>query len=190
MKTIAIHSHKGGVGKTTVALLLAKYAAISLRQTCFMDFDFIGSGISDLLDLKNKPRKYVEDYFQNANPHEFEIQQLLTSYTDRGMEHHKFTVILNVGDGLPNQKKAKSLENLKADQLALVANEPHYKEIENRTVILLEKLEKHEIDLVVVDCHPGLDMVSDTMVGLADLNVYVATPNRADCFGLLKTLNL
>ena len=46
MKTVSIHSHKGGVGKTTLGLLLCKYYARFLgKKTCFIDFDFQAPGL-------------------------------------------------------------------------------------------------------------------------------------------------
>jgi hypothetical protein len=47
-------------------------------------------------------------------------------------------------------------------------------------------LQNAGFDLAVVDCHPGLALMSQTVRDLVDANIYVTTPNRSDCFGLLK----
>ena len=190
MKTIAVHSHKGGVGKTTVALLLAKYAAVSGRKVCVVDFDFIGSGMSDLLPMEKVPDRYLEHYFLCAEPEDIGLQTLLGTYTDKDMAGQTFSLILNLGKSLPNEKDAEALAGLEDDMMGLIATEPHYREIETRTDVLLRKLKDHDVELTVIDCHPGLGFVSETVRSMADLNVYVTTPNRSDCFSFLKTVNL
>ena len=186
MKTIAVHSHKGGVGKTTVALLLVKYAALSGRKVCVVDFDFIGSGMADLFAIVKRPDRYLEHYFISAEPNEFNLQSLLGKYTDEDMGTDAFSVMLNLGE----DAHEKAHTELKDTMTGLMANEPHYREIETKTKILLGKLRDLGTDLVVVDCHPGLVFASETMRLIADLNVYVTTPNRSDCFSFLKTVNL
>ncbi len=109
MKTIAIHSHKGGVGKTTIALLLAKQAAASGAKVCVADFDFIGSGMTNLFALQEKPRHYLDYFFLEPNPYDFEIGQLLGSYTDRELGKRKLRVMCNLGDG-GNRQAAADLE--------------------------------------------------------------------------------
>ena len=188
MKTIAIHSHKGGVGKTTLALLLAKCASID-RRVCVLDYDFIGSGLANLFALETFPKSYLEQYFTDAEPHQFQLAKLLASYKDRDMANRDFSVVLRQGKGLPKSQAAQRQQESEI-MTGLVANEPHYHEIEKKTTILLSLLEKAGFALAVFDCHPGLGLVSETMIALADLNLYVTTLNRGDCFGLLKTINL
>ena len=190
MKTIAIHSHKGGVGKTTIALLLAKHAAMSGRTVCVIDFDFIGTGIADLFALERVPNTYLEQYILGADPAEFDVKQLLGYYTDRDMPQSRLRVILSEGKGMPRQRDRRAVRQREDDLLGLVADEPHYHEVGTKTKILFDRLTEADVELVVLDCHPGLGLVSDTMRPTADLNVFVTTPNRADCFGVLKEMNL
>ncbi len=195
MKTIAIHSHKGGVGKTTIALLIAKHAAASGSKVCVADFDFIGSGMTDLFALQKRPRHYLDYYFVEPDPYDFEIEQLLGSYTDRELGQLEMKVMCNLGDGLPGEGKkngTRAKDELRSEMVGLMANEPRYREIQGKTEILHRKLEKSGFDLLVIDCHPGLGFVSETvrLLPAAMLNVYVTTPNRSDCFGLLKSVNV
>lgn len=190
MKTIAVHSHKGGVGKTTMALLLAKHAVTSDRTVCVIDFDFIGSGMADLLAIDESPDRYLEHYFLNADPHQFDLHQLLGKYTDEDLRPKAFSIILNLGEELPQKKDTKVLATLKNDMMGLIRNEPHYRVIQTKTKILFEKLRAHGVGLTIVDCHPGLGLVSETVRHMADINLYVTTPNRSDCFSFLKAVNL
>jgi cellulose biosynthesis protein BcsQ len=190
MKIVAIHSQKGGVGKTTVALLFAKYAAGLDRSCCVVDFDFIGSGVSDLLSLKRLSRRYLEHFFLSADPTIFDVRDLLASYSDTDLGEREVCLILNLTKGLPVRKDQKSVMKLERDFLGLIATDEPYGEVSAKADLLFRKLEKEGTDLAIVDCHPGLGFLSKCMRKLADLNVFITTPNRADCFGLLKAMNL
>jgi hypothetical protein len=173
-----------------VALLLAKYATTSNRRVCLVDFDFIGSGIVDLFAMDQRPDCYLEGYFLDANPREFKLENLLGRYSDEDMGAQSFSVIFNLGEELPETAGAETLAALKSNMMGLIRNEPHYREIQTMTEILFEKLNANGIALTIVDCHPGLGLVSETVRSMADTNVYVTTPNRSDCFSLLKAVNL
>lgn len=190
MKKIAVHSQKGGVGKTTLCLLLAKYAVTRGLRPCVLDLDFIGSGMANLLRIEKSPLKYIEDFFLHGNPHEYDVKNLLGLYTDAQVRSTGVEVVLNIGKGLLRGRKAKALIQQEIDMMGLVANEPYYQEIHTKTEVLFGLLEKLGFTMAIVDCHPGLGLVSGTVRPLVDLNVYVTTQNRGDCFGLLKEVNL
>jgi cellulose biosynthesis protein BcsQ len=186
MKTVVIHSHKGGVGKTTVALLLAKQALLAGRNTCVVDLDFLGSGMADLVKLEKRPAAYLEKLFLAADPRTVDIEPLLGSYTDKELDRRTLPVLLNLSERSARDETVKD----QADMVSQIANERRYREVQEGTQILLEKLAARGMDLAVLDCHPGLDFLSETLRPLASLNVYLTTPNRSDCFGLLKAANL
>jgi len=188
VKTIAIHSYKGGVGKTTVAMLLAKHAA-PRRKVCVIDLDFIGSGMVDLYPLEKAPALYVDSYYLGADPHAFDAEQLLGRYGDQDISGSEIATILNVGKGWRRLRRQRGLD-LEDQMLSMVANEPNYGEVELKTRILLEKLADQGFELAIIDCHPGLAYVSESVMKLTDADVFLATPNRGDSFGLLKKLNL
>ncbi len=196
MKTIAIHSHKGGVGKTTIALLLAKHAAATGRKTCVADFDFIGSGMTDLFALARKPRRYLDSYFLEAHPEKDVLDPLLGRYADDDLVQRELLVMCNLGDGLPvsgpqAKRDTERREEIREEMVDLMAAEPRYREIQSRTEILHRRLAiEHKVELLIIDCHPGLGFVSETVRPLADLNVYLTTLNRSGCFGLLKSINV
>lgn len=66
-------SHKGGVGKTTLALALAEYLsrAPRRRKVCILEFDFFGPCLEYLLDFKHRKDVYFNDYidaWSNGRP--------------------------------------------------------------------------------------------------------------------------
>lgn len=189
MKSIAVHSQKGGVGKTTLSLLLAKHMALSDSEVCVLDFDFLGSGMANLFAM-DPPAQYVESYFEDGNPHDYDVERLLGTYTDRQLGSRRVSVVLNVGRGMPTAAAAREEKRLEDDMMGRAANEPHYRSVHTWTGILLPLLADQGLDFAVLDCHPGLGLVSDAVRDLVDLNIYVTTPNRSDCFGLLRAANL
>jgi cellulose biosynthesis protein BcsQ len=186
MKTLVIHSHKGGVGKTTVALLLAKHALLTGHRACVIDLDFLGSGMADLFRLEKRPAAYLETFFLAADPRTMDVEPLLGAYVDQDLGRRELPVLLNLSEPSRQDATAKAQE----DMVSQIANERRYREVREGTEILLGKLAERGLDLAVIDCHPGLDFLSETLRPLASLNVYLTTPNRSDCFGLLKAANL
>lgn len=155
-----------------------------------MDLDFIGAGISDLVALDRTPGRYLEDFFLAADPHGFDIGELLARYTDREVKKPGFSVASSLWRGQEVGATATRRVRQETHMADLIGDEPNFGEIDLRTRVLLEKLGDHEVDLVLFDCHPGLGHVSQAVRKLADLNVLVTTPNRSDCFGLLKRARL
>lgn len=191
MKIVAVHSKKGGVGKTSISLLLAKYAVGEGRTACVIDFDFIGSGLANLVSLEKLPDRYLDEFLLSVEPSAFNAEQLLGSYVDKDIEPARLSIVLIREKVLPVRNgEGKAYLRREEDVLDLVSDEPHYKEIVTRALMLLDKLKELHFDLVVLDCHPGLGFASKTIRQSVDLNVYVTTPNRSDCSELLKDINI
>ncbi len=190
MKTIAIHSHKGGVGKTTLALLLAKYAAQERKKVVMIDYDFLGAGMGDLLKLGKAPVTYLENYLLQTE-RDLKLSDLVTPYSDRDIEPNSIMLLLNSMVGLPKKLRAREHASLNRNMHGMMGDDYHFGEIDFKTKALLEKLEEEEKpDLTIIDCHPGLTFVSRAAMDLADLNIYVITPNRTASFGFLKQFNM
>ena len=190
MKKIAVGSHKGGVGKTTVALLLAKYATGLGKKTCVVDFDLLGAGLADLIRFERKADKYLEDFLLTSDPEGFRIKDLISGYTDRDIQSSSVEFILNMIMGLSRKGEEEKFKDNQRDIWDMIADEPHYGQIGAKMEHLFSKLEKEGTELVVFDCHPGLGFVSEIIRPMADVNLYITTQNRSDCFGLLKEVNL
>ena len=192
MKTLAIHSCKGGVGKTTVALLLAKYLTIQGNKVCVLDYDFIGAGIAGLFGQYERPECYLEQYFIEPEYEKLDICKLLTKYcNDKDMGNESFSLVLNMSKGNVSGNMDQIMKDrLESNMSRKIAEEPNFHQIRTKTKSLIEKIKNCGFDILIIDCHPGLSYISQTVRPLADNNIYVTTPNRSDCFGILKYINL
>jgi cellulose biosynthesis protein BcsQ len=189
MNMILVQSYKGGVGKTTIALMLAKAALLAGRRACVADFDFMGSGMNDLVKLRAQPAAFLEGFFLSSDMAHFDVGPLIGFYRDDQLAGRDVPVILNVGEG-PDPSAWTSQAELQAGVETMIANERRWSEIAQGTKMLLDRLQGLGYDLTIIDCHPGLDFISEALHPLAQLNVYVTTLNRGDCFGLIKKINL
>jgi MinD-like ATPase involved in chromosome partitioning or flagellar assembly len=78
MKLISIHSHKGGAGKTTIALLTAQAQFKSGARVCTVDLDFLGSGLEAVVDAR--PQAYLDDFLVKlpSDPSRPTVSSLIT----------------------------------------------------------------------------------------------------------------
>lgn len=194
MKVISVHSHKGGAGKTTLTLMMAKAQAMLGKKVCAVDIDFIGSGFEHLLDLPAPP-EYLDDYITKdpSSPKRPKIEKMVTSYRDQDLGKQSVDLIFNsAGSRMnklpPDQPKAvRTLQGLAPRQ-----------DIAGRAVVsLLMELSEKGYDLVLLDCHPGLTHLSESLLRIGNKNNYgehvflfLTTSNRAHFYGLINELNM
>lgn len=149
MKTIAIFSIKGGVGKTAIAVNTAYALAVLMtRRTLLWDLDAQGAA-SDILRVsagrgarKLFARKSAGDLFSHIEPTAFERLDIIAS--DESMRR------LDVQ--LAETDRSRQLARL----LSGIAD--HY-------------------DRVVLDCPPGLGLLAEQIFRAADLVIEPITPS-------------
>lgn len=71
---IAVHSYKGGTGKTLISANLAVLLAKMGKKVCIVDYDFRGPSLQIL--LKGKPRHWLNDYLKG----DCTIDEAITKY--------------------------------------------------------------------------------------------------------------
>lgn len=185
MRTIAFHSHKGGVGKPTVSFALAKHAASEGLRTCLMDCDFLGSGIADLFGYRRRPQKRLDDLLFSDSPHLFPLDDLLGEYVDTDLRL-PFEVIHSAS--IPDAEGEWAKHRQRLDRMLGTAGS--YGTAQDVLRSLLGRLEERGFEVVVLDCHPGLGLISRSIRELVSLSVVVTTPHRGDVVGLFDQVNL
>jgi cellulose biosynthesis protein BcsQ len=147
MKVVAVHSQKGGVGKTSITLNLAHKAMTLGFETLVIDLDAQGSA-TFLLGQGSAPKLRAKDW--------------LTPEID--WNHFIEATCYNGVYILPARKGLRKLDRLMTDAVS----EKHLKR-------LLKSL-RSQFDLVLIDCPPGINTLTEQAYRASDLILVPLTP--------------
>jgi septum site-determining protein MinD len=82
-KIIAIHSYKGGTGKTLLSLNLAALYANRGKSVCLFDLDFRAPSLQSILKAKNT-EYWINDYLNGVCDIKKVLVDLSKTYAKRG----------------------------------------------------------------------------------------------------------
>jgi len=192
MRVISVHSHKGGAGKTTLTLMIAKAQAMTSRKVCAVDLDFIGSGFEHLLDV-HSPKRFLEEYITKdpGSPNLPKIKEMITSYSDKDLGKNSLDLVFNsAGSMINNNEKDRWKSH------TLLGMEPAQSIAARSVMRFLSILQEEGYETVILDCHPGLAYLSMSLLHHGQKSpfeehvfVFVSTINRAHFYGLINELN-
>jgi MinD-like ATPase involved in chromosome partitioning or flagellar assembly len=170
-KIIAVHSYKGGTGKTLLSINLAAALAKRGKNVCLFDLDFRAPSLSTLLRVE-KAEHYLNDYLNNAS----DISKVLIDISDRVGNSGKFFVALaNPGTEAIRDMSGK---DRKWEMRAL-----------GRLLALRTSLmDGKGFDYLIFDTSPGLQYSSINAVVSADLVLVATTFDRSDVDGTRRML--
>ncbi len=198
MKVISIHSHKGGAGKTCLALMTARRLARAAKKVCVVDLDFLGGGIHPAVKM-TMPKRYLEELLLAA-PGSASAPDIddLVGHHNVGAGAEPIALILNTGQQSavsPNGNQDQMSE-LHRGVVRLLGLEEQTGVVQKRAISLLDRLQQLGYEYVILDCHPTLEEISETVfrVQMArqseeTLVVLLSTADRAHVYGLLKEMN-
>jgi MinD-like ATPase involved in chromosome partitioning or flagellar assembly len=170
-KIIAVHSYKGGTGKTLLSVNLAATFAKQGKKVCLFDLDFRAPSLFAILKI-SRAECYVNDYLNNTG----DINKVLIDMSDRIIGKGKFMV------GLANPEteaiRDMSAKDRKWEMHALG------RLLALRNAILNEK----GFDYIVFDTSPGLQYSSINAIVAADLVAVATTGDRSDVDGTQRML--
>jgi MinD-like ATPase involved in chromosome partitioning or flagellar assembly len=170
-KIIAVHSYKGGTGKTLLSVNLAAALAKDGKKVCIFDLDFRAPSLFAILKTDNVPC-WFNDYLNNT----CEIDKSLVDLSDRISASGKFYASL--ANPSTEAIRDMSSKDRKWEMRAL-----------GKLLALRESLIKNEqFDYLVFDTSPGLQYSSINAIVVADYVVVATTGDRSDVDGTKRML--
>lgn len=170
-KIVAIHSYKGGTGKTLISTNLAVTLAKLGRKVCLMDLDFRAPSLSTLLNL-NSAEYWLNDYLNGV----CEIDKVLIDMGNRiGCQNRFFVGLAN-----PSVEAIRDMssKDRKWEMRAL-----------GRLLSLRDSLlNAKDFDYIIFDTSPGLQYSSINAIVAADLVVVATTLDNSDVEGTRRML--
>ena len=162
MKTLAIYSNKGGVGKTTTAVNLSYTLARSGTRTLLVDLDSQGAAT----------------YYFPVRPNKtYNKKRLLKGSVDNFIRATDFDNL----DLLPSHRSFRNLD------LALGRSAT-----EKKRVILKKILGglQDEYELIVLDCPPNMTLLSENIVLASDVVVVPVIPTTLSVLALQQVIKM
>jgi septum site-determining protein MinD len=170
-KIIAVHSYKGGTGKTLLSVNLAATFAKRSRKVCLFDLDFRAPSLATLLKIE-KSDHWLNDYLNGT----CDIDKVLIDLSDKvGNSGKLFVALANPATEAIRDMSAK---DRKWEMRAL-----------GRLLALRNSLlSDMGFDYLVFDTSPGLQYSSINAVVSADLVIVATTFDRSDVDGTRRML--
>jgi septum site-determining protein MinD len=171
-KIIAVHSYKGGTGKTLISINLAATLAKHRKKVCLLDLDFRAPSLATILNVTKKDY-WLNDYLNGA----CEIDKVLLDLGDRIHSDGKlFTALAN-----PTTEAIRDMssKDRKWEMRAL-----------GRLLALRNSLLSNgAFDYLVMDTSPGLQYSSINAIVSADLVIVATTFDKSDVDGTRRMLH-
>jgi cellulose biosynthesis protein BcsQ len=175
MKILAVTSGKGGVGKSTITLNVARQLSLSGKRTLLVDFDIHNKGITGLFLPKISPDaasvttivQECEGFAKRVDTAEVKKIRLITLTKDSGL-------LL-----LPASRPQEMIqwERFHAE---------NHKIVEFFRSFLEELAQECQLDVIVIDCYGGIDSLTVAAAGIADDVIIVNEPDLITFSGTLQ----
>jgi MinD-like ATPase involved in chromosome partitioning or flagellar assembly len=171
-KILAVHSYKGGTGKTLFSVNLAATFAKAGKKVCVFDLDFRAPSLFAILKTPNA-EFWLNDYLNNT----CEINKTLIDLSGRVPGGGKFYACL--ANPSTEAIRDMSSKDRKWEMRAL-----------GRLLALRETMLKDQkFDYLVFDTSPGLQYSSINAIVAADFVVVATTGDRSDVDGTKRMLS-
>ncbi|MEM2522363.1 MAG: MinD/ParA family protein [Candidatus Bathyarchaeia archaeon] len=170
-KIVAVHSYKGGTGKTLLSTNLAVTLAKHDKKVCLMDLDFRAPSLSTLFNIE-KAEFWLNDYLNGV----CDINKTMVDLSDRIASPGKFFVCL--ANPSVEAIRDMSSKDRKWEMRALA------KLLSLRNLLLNDK----GFDYLIFDTSPGLQYSSINAIVTADIVIVATTMDSSDVAGTKRML--
>jgi len=170
-KIVAVHSYKGGTGKTLLSVNLAASFAKRGKKVCLFDLDFRAPSLFSILKIENA-QCWLNDYLNGS----CDINKVLIDLGGRLQVNGNFFAAL----ANPSTEAIRDMsgKDRKWEMRAL-----------GRLLSLRNTLLKEQkFDYLVLDTSPGLQYSSINSIVTADLVLVATTGDRSDVNGTRRML--
>ena len=165
-KIIAIHSYKGGTGKTLLSVNLTAAFARMGKKVCILDLDFRAPSLQSIFKL-NDSEYWLNDYLNGA----CEISKVLVDYTPQCKCNGK--MLVGLANPATEALRDMSAKDRKWEMRAL-----------GRLLSLKNTLlNDMELDYLIFDTSPGLQYSSINAIVSAEVVLVVSTVDASDIEG-------
>ncbi len=170
-KIIAIHSFRGGTGKSNLTANLAVVTALQGNRVAIVDTDLQSPGIHALFGIDETiTSNTLNDYLWNRN-----------SIADTACD---VTSHLGINKG----KVFLIPSSINADEIAKILSEGYNMSLLNSG---FQKLIKElDLDYLFIDTHPGLSRETLLSIAISHLLIVILRPDRQDFQGTAVTVNI
>jgi septum site-determining protein MinD len=170
-KILAVHSYKGGTGKTLLSINLAATFAEHGKKVCLFDLDFRAPSLATLLKVE-KAEHWLNDYLNGT----CEIDKVMIDLSDR--VHNGGKLFVALANPATEAIRDMSAKDRKWEMRALG------RLLALRTSVLSDKA----FDYLIFDTSPGLQYSSINAIVSADLVLVATTFDRSDVDGTRRML--
>jgi septum site-determining protein MinD len=161
---IAVHSFKGGTGKSTITANLAVSLAREGRRVGVLDMDLAGPGLHVLFEMK---------------PHE--IDHTLNDYLLNKCSADSITIDLTEKMGLKRGSLVFVPASFKAEDIIRVLSKGYEIGMFRDALDLISRM--HNLDYMIIDTHPGIEKSTLISMGVCDMNIIISRMDSQDIFG-------
>ncbi len=168
-KVIALHSNRGGVGKTLVATNLAFAYSKLGNDVCLIDLDFRAPSLFTTLRLS--PRVWINDFLDNQGNIWDTLIDVKQKYDTNGK------LLVGLADPSINSIKNMAWKSKKWEMNAF-----------RKLLWLKKELTDKAVDYLILDTSPGILYSSVNAVACSDMIIIVTTANDVDAIEIQKTI--
>jgi chromosome partitioning protein len=171
-KTIALHSYKGGTGKTTLIANLAAFYAASGMKVCLMDFDLYAPSLTTY--FRKTPNSFLNDLLKG----DAELSDILVDVSTELRLKGK----LLIGFSSPRKEDINEIE-IKHETKWQLSALRRFLSAKN------ELFERYKIDYLFLDTSPGIRYWSINSLAAADTLFLLMKMSDMDVEGTKKMIN-